>query len=281
MRRRQVGLRPFHELFDRQIGGEREAKFLAKLLHPEPEIAVRARKQIFLQPLPVFVQRNGGFLLKRRELLFHFRRAIEQRIETFAHKADRPLHLIDRRLGVNLRRMLQIRLRLRDDGGNCLHPFAQIRDAFFGRREIAGDEQVEAVSQALVVGERVPILLLQFFEIEDLVIDAVFQNAQVDAVRRVQLGVRTEAIQFFAKRPGVGQSLRSGFGRIIGQPIVEAMIAQLRRLLRIRLEVLLDVFAREFLEPIVVRRGKNGPGREKKAGAQCDQLDSKYPRNIL
>ena len=133
LRRGEIGLRPFHEFFDRQIGGEREAKFLAELLHPEPEIAVGAREQIFLQPFLVFLQRDRGFLLQRRELLLHFRRAIEQRIEAFAHEADRALHLIDRRLGVNLRRMLQIRFRLRDDGGNSLHPFAQIRDALFRR----------------------------------------------------------------------------------------------------------------------------------------------------
>ena len=61
---------------------------------------------------------------------------------------------------------------------------------FSGCIEIAGDQQVEAVGEALVVSERVPILLLQLLEIEDLVIDAVFQDAQVDAVRRAQLRLR-------------------------------------------------------------------------------------------
>ena len=183
LRRSQIGLRPFHDFFDRQIGGERETKFLPELVHPEPEIAVGARQQIVCSHFLYSSRAAAVFSCKRRELLLHLRRAIEQRIETFAHEADRALHLIDRGFGVNLRRMFQIRFRLRDDGGNPFHSFAQIRDAFFRRIEIARDEQVEAVGQALIVDERVPIFVLQFLEIEDLVIDIVLQDAQIDAVR--------------------------------------------------------------------------------------------------
>ena len=124
----------------------------------------------------VFFESERGLLLQRCELLLHLRRAIEQWIETFAHKTDRALHLIDRGLGVNLRRMLQIRFRLRDDGGNSFHSFAQIRDAFFRRIEISRDDQIEAVGQALIVDERIPIFPLQLLKIEDLVVDIVLQD---------------------------------------------------------------------------------------------------------
>ena len=211
--RSEVGLRPLHEFFDRQIGGERETKFLPELVHPEPEIAVGARQQIGLEPFLVFFESDCGLLLKRRELLLHLRRAIEQRIQALAHEADRALHLIDRGLGVNLRRMFQIRLRLRDDGGNSFHPLAQIRDAFLRRIEIARDEQVEAVGQTLVVNQRVPIFVLQFLEIEDLVIDVVLEDAEIDAVRPAQLRIRPKPFSFSRNAFAAANS----FARVSGE----------------------------------------------------------------
>ena len=79
--------------------------------------------------------------------------------------------------------MFQIRFRLGDDGGNSFHAFAQIRNAFLRRIEIARHEKIEAVGQALVVNQRVPIFVLQFFEVENLVVDVVLQDAEIDAVR--------------------------------------------------------------------------------------------------
>ena len=96
---------------------------IQELIHPEPEIAVGTGQQIFLQPFLVFFEGCGGLLLERRQLLLHLRRAIEQRIQAFTDEADRALHLIDRGLSMNFRRMLQVRLRLRNNGRNSFHPF--------------------------------------------------------------------------------------------------------------------------------------------------------------
>ena len=72
---RQIGLGALHDLFHRQVGSESEAQFLAELVSAEPEITVRAREQIFLQPCFVFFECDGRFLLERREVLLRLRRA--------------------------------------------------------------------------------------------------------------------------------------------------------------------------------------------------------------
>src|SRR5438093_4398071 len=79
-------------------------------------------------------------------------------------------------------RMLEIGFCLRDYPRNSLHTPAQIRNSLFWQREIPRDQEVKAVSQALVVKERVPIRLLQLFSLEDLVVDILPKNAEIDIV---------------------------------------------------------------------------------------------------
>ena len=58
------------------------------------------------------------------------------------------------------------------------------------------------------------------------------------------------------------------------------MIAQPGRLLRISLEILLDVFAREFLEPIVVRRGSSDGGKNQ-TRRENGEPDSESARSMI
>ena len=181
----QVGLRALHDFFHRQVGRERKVQLLSILLRAEAEIAVGAGEQIVLEPSLVFLQRGCGFLLQRREVFLWG--LIEKWRHFLTHEINCALRLLNRRLGVNARRMLQIRLRLRNHARNFLHALAQIRNPFFCWRKIARDQQIKAVSQALHIDQRIPIRLLQIFGPEDLVIDVFLQDAEIDTVRAGKL----------------------------------------------------------------------------------------------
>ena len=183
LRRGEIGARAFHDLLHRQIGSEGEAEFLAKLLGPEPEIAVRAREKILLQPLLVFFERDRGFLLERSELLLHLRHAIEHRIQSFAHETRSRPASVQSRSRCKSSASVQVCLRLRDHLRYPFHALAHVRDRLRRRSELARDEQIEAVGEALVVKQRIPLGLLQFLEAEDFAFDVLFQDAEVDAVR--------------------------------------------------------------------------------------------------
>src|SRR4029077_8493465 len=104
------------------------------------------------------------------------------------------------------------------------------RDPFFCRREIARDQKIKAVGQALHVNERIPIRLLQFFAPEDLVIDILFENAKIDVVRSSELRW-IDGVQLVAKFFLCGEVFRSRFGRIVGQLAIKTMVTELSRLL--------------------------------------------------
>ena len=78
--------------------------------------------------------------------------------------------------------MLQIGFRLLDYARNFLHALAQVRNPFFGRREIARHQEIKAVGQALHVNKRIPLRVFQLFSLEDLVIDVLLENAKIDVV---------------------------------------------------------------------------------------------------
>ena len=86
--------------------------------------------------------------------------------------------------------MLQIGFRLRDDARNFFHALAQTRDPFFCRREIARDQKIKAVGQALHVNQRIPLRLLQLFGPEDFVIDVLFENSKINVVRAGRVAIR-------------------------------------------------------------------------------------------
>ena len=83
--------------------------------------------------------------------------------------------------------MLEVRLRLCDDARNFLHALAQIWNSLFRRGEIACNQQIKAVGQALHVNQRIPVRLLQLLRLEDLVIDVLLQDAEIDVVRAGEL----------------------------------------------------------------------------------------------
>ena len=97
--------------------------------------------------------------------------------------------------------MFQVRFRLRDDCGNSFHALAQIRNALLGRREIARDQQIEAVGQTLIVDQRVPFPFLQFFDVENFVVDIVLQHAKIDSVCAGQLRKLAECFKLLPRLP--------------------------------------------------------------------------------
>ena len=78
--------------------------------------------------------------------------------------------------------MLQIGFRLRDHTRDFLHALTQTRNALFCRREVACDQKIKAIRQALHVNQRVPLRLFQLFALEDLVIDVLLENAKINVV---------------------------------------------------------------------------------------------------
>ena len=96
--------------------------------------------------------------------------------------------------------MLEIRFRLIDDSRDCFHALTQIGNPFFRRIEIPRDEKIEAVGQALVVNERVPLRLFQFFQIENLIVDVFAKNAHIDLVGAAKL---RNVIEFLERLAGL------------------------------------------------------------------------------
>jgi hypothetical protein len=93
---------------------------------------------------------------------------------------------------------LQIGFRLCDDARDFFHALAQTRDALFGRREVARDQKIKAVGQALHVNQRIPFRLFQFFGPEDFIIDVLFENSKINVVRASELR-SIDGIQLVAK----------------------------------------------------------------------------------
>ena len=84
-----------------------------------------------------------------------------------------------------------------------------------------------------------------------MVIDVLLQDAKIDIVRAGELRA-VDGIQLVAKLFLRCQFFRACFGRVIGQLTVKPMVAELRRILRIRPQILLDVIVRDFLKRVVL-----------------------------
>ena len=151
--------------------------------------------------------------------------------------------------------MLQVRFRLRDHFRDAFHALADVWDSLLGRRELPRDKQIEAVGEALVVDQRIPVGFLQFLQLEDGAFHIFLEDPEVDAVRAGQIGGSFETVQFFEQRFMVCQLLCPRLGGIIGQFAIETMIAQFRRSFRMSPENILDVIAGELLEFVIRGRG--------------------------
>ena len=88
---------------------------------------------------------------------------------------------------VNAWRVLQVGFCLSDHARNSFHALAQIWNPLFRRREIARDQQIKAVGQALHVNEGIPFRIFQLFTPEDFVIDVLLEDAKIDIVRTGEL----------------------------------------------------------------------------------------------
>ena len=72
--------------------------------------------------------------------------------------------------------MFKIGFGLGDDCGNSFEALTQIRDALLGWGEIACHQQINAISETLIVNKRVPFPFLQLFETKDLVVDPILNR---------------------------------------------------------------------------------------------------------
>src|SRR6266699_5190965 len=148
--------------------------------------------------------------------------------------------------------MLQIGFRLCDDARDISHALAQTRDPFFRRREIARDQKIKAVGQALHVNQRIPLPLLQLFGSEDFVIDVLLENSKINVVRASELR-SIDGVQLVAKFFLRGEVFGSRLSRVVGQLAIKTMVTELSRLLGIGSQILLDVIVRNSLERVVLR----------------------------
>src|SRR6266480_7562796 len=101
--------------------------------------------------------------------------------------------------------MLQIFFRLRDDDWNRFEPFPQVWNPLLRRREIAGHQEIKAVSETLVINERVPFRFAQFLELENFIVDVVAQNSDIDLVRSGKLREVVKLLERFSNLFGIGQ----------------------------------------------------------------------------
>src|SRR5438045_1555013 len=88
---------------------------------------------------------------------------------------------------MNSRWVLQVGLRLSDHARDSFHALTQIWNPLFRGREIARDQQIKAISQALHVNEGIPFRIFQLFTPEDFVIDVLLEDTKVDIVRAGKL----------------------------------------------------------------------------------------------
>ena len=179
----EIGAGRLHQIFHRHVGSEREAELLPELVRADPEIAGGTRQQIVSQPSLVVAQGRDRLLLERREIDFCFRRLVERLVESFLDQRHGALRLIDRRLGINPRRIFQVRLGLRDDRRNLFQPGADCGRPLLCRRKIARDQEIETVGEALVIKKRIPFALLELFDAEDFVVDILLKQPHIDFVR--------------------------------------------------------------------------------------------------
>ena len=121
----------------------------------------------------------------------------------------------------------------------------------FRRREIARDQQIDGVGQALVVGERIPLRVFSFPRGRRFRLRRSPSGCGNRRCSRRSASAVLEAVQLREELLLRGEFLRARFLRVVGQLVVEAVIAELRRVFRIRAEPRLDVIVRELLEFIV------------------------------
>lgn len=241
----------------------------------QAEIAVRRRQHFLLQPRLVASQRRDRLVLRLREQRPQRRRLREQRLEFVADQRDRPRRLLDRRLGVNPRRILQVDLDLRDHRRHRLEPLRDRPQPHVRRRELPRRQQVDRRAQAVVVEQRIPGLRLLLGDCEQHRLELQLQDLRIDPVgarqrRRVDLRERrTLAPQRLRPR-------RQRRRAVVRQPVVVAVIAELRRRLRLRSQHLLDALARQLLKRRIRRRRPQVSRREQRARNESD--DSALPQ---
>ena len=112
--------------------------------------------------------------------------------------------------------MLEVRLRLLDHNRDAVHSLMEITNPFVGGIEVARDEKVEAVGQTLIVNERVPVRVAQFFQSENFAVDVVAQNSHVHLICAGQLFVIVKFLERFANLLRVHEHARARLRRVIG-----------------------------------------------------------------
>ena len=104
----------------------------------------------------------------------------------------------------------------------------------------------------MIVKKRVPFALLQFLYPEDLVIEVVLEQPDIHAVRAGEFREIVELLDLLAHVFRAGEFFRDGVIGVIGEPVIEPVIAKLRRVFGIRLEQSFDVILGRFLEAVVL-----------------------------
>ena len=97
-------------------------QLLAEVVGADAEVTVGTREQILLQPIQILLQGGDDGGVRLRELSLHRRilRVLERVWDILLEEADNAGQLLDRDLGVNLRRILQILSRGDEHCGHLL-----------------------------------------------------------------------------------------------------------------------------------------------------------------
>ena len=180
----QVFLGDGEQLVDRErdhlVGGE----LLAKRLFADGEITVRALQQVILQPFLVVVERGDDGVVRLLELgeeclVGH---GGEGGCDRGAEEVAIAVDLLDRDLGVDTRRVVQVLACFGERGGHGLLARNQAAQALLGGRERALDHQVGGVGEATAVAVRIPRPRPNGFERQDARVDRQEQLLAIELV---------------------------------------------------------------------------------------------------
>ena len=160
------------------------AELLAKRLFADGEITVRALQQVILQPFLVVVERGDDGVVRLLELgeeclVGH---GGEGGRDRGAEEVAVAVDLLDRDLGVDSRRVVQVLACLGERGGHGLLARNQAAQALLRGRERALDHEVGRVGKAAAVAVRIPRPRPNGFERQDARVDRQEQLLAIELV---------------------------------------------------------------------------------------------------
>jgi len=231
-------LGPPEDFFQAKVGVEAVIEFGSEPILTKSKLALGAWKQHLLQPGSVGFQSGYSLVLNGHKLQSQFRSLLEIATQLVSHHLDCSLILQNGCLRVNPRTVPQI------SPGGLNHPwdssksFPKVDHSRLKGSKIPCDQAVDGPTRT--IAERIPDVLSENFQLEDVSFNIGNQNIPVNLVRVIELGGirRGEQRQIATMKP---QLVMEGNQGIVFEPIIEAVIAQRRGQLRVHLQEFFDI----------------------------------------